>query len=353
VSDVAALAVALVLLAGNAFFVGAEFALISARRTQVEPRALAGSRAARTTLRAMENVSLMMAGAQLGITMCSLGLGAVGEPAVAHLLEPVFEAAGVPEALLSPIAFAIALAVVVSLHMVLGEMVPKNIAIAGPERAAIALGPVLYATVTVLKPVIWALNWVSNHVLKLLKVTPQDEVASAFTADEVSAFVAESRREGLLDDEEHDLLAGALSFDERQVGSVVMPLDDLVTVGTETTVDEVEALCARTGYSRFPVVDGGAVTAYVHLKDLLGTPNAERGDPVPPDRRRPLVSVETGQTLRSALSAMQSQGAHLARAVDPGEGGLAGLVALEDLVEELVGEVADGAQRAAQDGESS
>lgn len=352
-NDGTAIAVALALLVGNAFFVGAEFALISARRTQVEPRALAGSGAARITLRAMENVSLMMAGAQLGITMCSLGLGALGEPAVAHLLEPVFAAAGVPGSLSSVIAFALALAVVVFLHMVLGEMVPKNIAIAGPERVAIALGPVLYGIVTVLKPVIWALNWVANRVLRLLKVTPRDEVASTFTADQVASFVAESRREGLLDDDEHDLLAGALSFDERQVSSVVLAMDDMVTVGPRTTVDEVEALCARTGYSRFPVVDAGAVTGYVHLKDLLGTDAAQRGEPVPVQRRRALVSVERDQTLRSALADMQSRGAHLAGVVEPGSGDLVGLVALEDVVEELVGEVADGAQRAVRAGKGS
>ena len=140
-NDLLAVGLAVVLLALNAFFVGAEFALISARRSQIEPRAQAGSRMARTTLRAMENVSLMMAGAQLGITICSLGLGAVGEPAVAHLLEPVFESLHVPHDLVHPISFVIALAVVVFLHVVLGEMVPKNIAIAGPDRAAVVLGP--------------------------------------------------------------------------------------------------------------------------------------------------------------------------------------------------------------------
>jgi len=149
-----AIAVAVALLAGNAFFVGAEFALIAARRTQIEPRAAEGSRAARLTLRAMERVSLMMAGAQLGITMCSLGLGAIGEPAVAHVLEIPLGALGVSGALLHTIAFAIALAIVVFLHMVLGEMVPKNIAIAGPERSALVLGPALYGVVTVLKPLI-------------------------------------------------------------------------------------------------------------------------------------------------------------------------------------------------------
>ena len=134
-SDLGGVLLAIVLLALNAFFVGAEFALLSARRSQIEPRAQEGSRAARTTLRAMEHVSLVMAGAQLGITVCSLGLGAVGEPAVAHLLEPAFHAMRVPDAALHPVAFVVAMSIVVYLHVVLGEMVPKNIALAGPDRA--------------------------------------------------------------------------------------------------------------------------------------------------------------------------------------------------------------------------
>lgn len=229
-SDLTALGVAVLLLIANAFFVGAEFALISARRTQIEPRAEAGSRFARITLRAMENVSLMMAGAQLGITMASLGLGAVGEPAVAHLLEPLFEAVGLPEGLVHPVALVVALAIVVTLHMVLGEMVPKNIAIAGPERSAIVLGPLLYGFVTVLKPVIVALNALANVVLRVIRVQPQDEVTSTFTADEVAGFIAQSRREGLLDDDEHDLLTGALEFTDATVRAVVLGVDDLVTV---------------------------------------------------------------------------------------------------------------------------
>ncbi|HSE56059.1 MAG TPA: CNNM domain-containing protein, partial [Nocardioidaceae bacterium] len=200
-SDLTALGLALVLLLGNAFFVGAEFALISSRRTQIEPRAQQGSRRARTTLRAMEQVSLMMAGAQLGITICSLGLGAVGEPAVAHLLEKPFASTGVPEGLLHPVAFAVALTIVVSLHMVIGEMVPKNIALAGPERSALLLGPPLFGIVQVLRPLIWLLNRVANLVLRAIRVEPKDEVTSAFTQEEVSGLVAESRREGLLDEE--------------------------------------------------------------------------------------------------------------------------------------------------------
>ncbi|HEY0359529.1 MAG TPA: CNNM domain-containing protein, partial [Mycobacteriales bacterium] len=207
-SDVQAVLLAVVLLGLNAFFVGAEFALITARRTQIEPRAVAGSRAARTTLRAMENVSMMMAGAQLGITVCSLGLGAVGEPALAHLVEPLFARFGVPDGLLHPAAFVLAMTIVVFLHVVLGEMVPKNIAIAGPERSALVLAPPLVAVVTVLRPFIVTMNAIANGILRLLRVEPKDEVGSTFTREEVAGLVEESRREGLLDADEYDLLSG-------------------------------------------------------------------------------------------------------------------------------------------------
>lgn len=136
-----AIAVSMLLLAANAFFVGAEFALVSVRRTTIEPRAQAGSWAAKVTLRAIENVSLMMAAAQLGITICSLGLGYLGEPAIAHIIEGPLERVGLPETLLHPIAFAIALSIISYLHVVLGEMIPKNLALAGPDQAALALAP--------------------------------------------------------------------------------------------------------------------------------------------------------------------------------------------------------------------
>ncbi len=341
-SDLTALGVAVLLLTGNAFFVGAEFALISARRTQVEPLARAGSKRARMTLRAMEQVSLMMAGAQLGITMCSLGLGAIGEPAVAHLLEPVFEAVGVPDALVYPISFAIALSIVVALHMVLGEMVPKNFALATPERAALLLGPPLFAVVWLLRPVITMLNGIANVVLRLLRVQPQDEVTSTFTAEEVAGFLTESRREGLLDDEELTLLTGALTFTGASVSQIAMPLTDVVTVPPKTTVKELEALCGRTGFSRFPLMaDDGDLPGYVHLKDLLDVPTEQRGQALPSRWVRPLVTVELQRSLHETLTSMQAGGAHIARLVDPEDGSVVGLIFLEDVLEELVGEVID------------
>lgn len=343
-SDVTALVVAVLLLAANAFFVGAEFALVSARRSQIEPLAQSGSRIARTTLTAMENVSLMMAGAQLGITICSLGLGAVGEPAVAHLLERPFAAAGLPEALLHPVAFALALMIVVGLHMVLGEMVPKNIALAGPVRSALLLGPPLYAVVRVLRPVIAALNHVSDGVLRLIRVEPKSEVASAYTAAQVHDLVAQSHGEGLLDEEEHELLTGALHLEDRTALAVAVPRDEVVTVTAAATVEELRALCAETGFSRFPVADGADLAGYVHVKDLVDAGRYAPDGRVPAELVRPLTAVQADSPLHEVLATMRSHGSHLGRVLDA-SGRTVGVVALEDVLEELVGEVRDATRR--------
>ena len=341
--DLFGVVLTVVLLACNAFFVGAEFALLSARRSQIEPRAQAGSRAARTTLRAMEHVSLVMAGAQLGITLCSLGLGAVGEPAVAHLLEPGFHALHVPENLLHPVAFVVAMSIVVYLHVVLGEMVPKNIALAGPDRAALVLGPPMMAIVTVLRPVIAMLNLAANGVLRLLRVEPQDEVSSSFTREEVAALVEESHGEGLIQADEYDRLAGALGFTEKTVTTVVMPTDGLATVTPGSTRAQVEELCAATGFSRFPVADAdGTLQGYLHIKDVLETDETRRGRVVDAKWIRPFASVTPDDLLHDALETLQAKGAHMARVVRH-DGTVEGLVALEDVLEELVGEIRDGA----------
>ena len=342
-TDLTAVAVAAVLLALNAFFVGAEFALISARRSQVEPRAQEGSRMARTTLHAMENVSLVMAGAQLGITVCSLGLGAVGEPAIAHVVEPALHALGLPDEVLHPVSFAIALAVVGYLHVVLGEMVPKNIALAGPDRAALVLGPAIWAVVTVLRPVIVALNAVANGVLRLLRVEPKDELSSSFTREEVAALVEESRGEGLLREDEYDRLAGALGFTEKTVASVVMPLDTLATVPRGATAADVEDVCAATGFSRFPVAgEDGTLVGYLHVKDVLETDEERRARAVGDKWVRPFATVRADAVLHDALETLQRSGAHLAQVVGP-DGAVLGLATLEDVLEELVGEIRDAA----------
>ncbi|MDT9592399.1 hemolysin family protein [Nocardioides zeae] len=341
-NDYVAVGLAVLLLALNFFFVGAEFALVSARRSQIEPLAQGGSRWAKVTLRAMEQVSLMMAGAQLGITICSVGLGAVGEPAVAHLLEPVFERLGVPDGLVYPISFTIALTLVVYLHVVLGEMIPKNIALAAPERAAVVLGPPLMAVVFVLRPIIVSLNAVANVTLRLLRVEPKDEVSSSFTREEVAALVEESRGEGLIEAGEYDRLSGALGFTEKRVAAVIMPLEGLATVQRGATVADVEALCASTGYSRFPVADGEDLIGYLHIKDVLEVDESRRSRVVDDKWIRPLAGVRSEDLLHDALEVLQRKGAHMTRVVSA-EGGLVGLATLEDVIEELVGEIRDAA----------
>ncbi|TQL01131.1 hemolysin family protein [Cellulomonas sp. SLBN-39] len=342
-SSTVALVLAVVLLGLNAFFVGAEFALMSARRSSVEPLAEAGDRRAATVLWAMEHVSLMLAAAQLGITVCSTSLGLVAEPAIAHALEVPLHALGVPDGLTHPIAFVVALLVVVYLHVVLGEMVPKNLAVAGPDRAVLLFGPPLVWVARALRPVIGALNWLANHVLRAFRVEPQDEVASAFTAQEVQSIVERSQAEGLLADEQ-GLLAGAIEFSDRTAAQVMVAVDDLVTVGPGSTPDDIEHLVARTGFSRFPVLDDdGRPGGYLHIKDVLYADDATRGLPVPVWRVRSLAVVAPDDEVEAALAAMQRSGSHLARVEEDGR--TVGVVFLEDILEELVGEVRDAMQR--------
>lgn len=342
-STQAGLILGVVLLIGNAFFVGAEFALVSARRTQIEPKAQAGSRLAKSALAAMENVSLVMAGAQFGITVCSLGLGAVAEPALAHLLEPGIEQLGLPHGAVHPIAFTIALTLVVYLHVVLGEMVPKNLSLAGPERAALAYGAPMMVVVTVLKPIVWVLNAVANGILRAVGIEPKAEVSSVFTHAQVEALVDESRAEGLLEEGEYERLSGALGFTSRTVADVYLPMTGLQTVTRGARVTEVEAVCAETGFSRFPVIsDTGTLIGYLHIKDVLGYDPQGRAQVVEDRWIRKFANVRETDTLVHALHAVQSQGAHMARVVDDA-GNVVGVTTLEDIIEELVGEIRDAA----------
>ncbi len=342
-SGAAALVLAGVLLLGNAFFVGAEFALISARRSQIEPRAQAGSRMARITLSAMENISLVIGVNQLGITVCSLLLGAIAEPALAHLIEPAVEMLGLGDAFVHPIAFALALAIVVYLHVVLGEMVPKNIALAGPDRAAVLLAPVVWVFVTVLRPVVVLLNVVARALLRIVGVELQQEVGSTYTREEVAALVEESRGEGLLADAEYGRLAGALGFAEKDVTAVLMAQGTLTTVPRGATAADIEDVCAATGYSRFPVTaDDGSLMGYLHIKDVLETEPGRRTRVVDDKWIRPFAGVRPDDSLHDALETLQRRGAHMARVVDDA-GEVVGLVTLEDVIEELVGEIRDAA----------
>lgn len=335
--------VAALVLFGNAFFVGAEFALVSARRSNIELLALDGSRAAKITLSAMEQVSLMLAGAQLGITVCSLIFGAVGEPLLAHALEGPFHEAGVPDFLLHPIAFAVALSVMVYLHVVIGEMVPKNLSLAASTKAALRLVPPLWLFVQINRPVVFVLNSIANATVRLLGVKPKQEMRSSFSRDEVAGFVKESHREGLLSEEEESLLSGTLDFEAGTVGNVVIPMDKIVFAKTTSTPADIEQLSVKTGYSRFPVRDKrNELKGYIHLKDILQLSENAYTLPFPQRLIRELSTMKIDTAYRDALAIMKESGTHIASVCNR-QKKVVGIIMLEDVLEELVGPLNDDA----------
>ncbi|MCW1249374.1 hemolysin family protein [Acaricomes phytoseiuli] len=326
------------LLMANAFFVGAEFAIMSARRSQIEPLAEAGSKRARTTLYAMEHVSLMLACAQLGITVASLLILNVAEPAIKNLvMEPILSL-GVPYAIASPAVFLAVLLLVTFLHVTFGEMVPKNIAVSVADKAALILAPPLVWVARVIRPVIVSLNWMANHILRWFRIEPKDEVASSFTLEEVQGIVAASTRDGLVDDET-GLLSGALEFSAHTAGQTMVPVESLHTLATDATAEDVESSVRRTGFSRFVLGDDqGNLTGYVHIKDVLNIPEADYQKPLGEARARNLINIGESEELEDALRTMQASGSHLARVVTA-ENRVVGVLFLEDVIEELVGEI--------------
>ena len=306
------IAVTVLLLLGNAFFVGSEFALIASRRTVVEPLA-ATSNAARMALRAMNEIPLMIAGAQLGITVCSLGLGAIAEPALAHWLELPFAAIGLPASAVHPIAFVLALGVVVFLHTVIGEMVPKNLALAGPERAVLWLGPPMLGFCLATKPLLVSMKWLSKMILGLWRIEAADAVKTVYTVDELASLAAQSRTEGLLDQQEHARISGALALQSQAAADVMLPWRNVTTVSADVSPASLELLATQTGRSRFPVVERSTrrVIGFVHVKDVLGTVGQARRDPIPASIIRPLRAVSPDRILADLLLAMRRERLHI------------------------------------------
>ncbi|ARZ71404.1 hemolysin family protein [Streptomyces sp. HU2014] len=329
------LLIGLATLVVNAFFVGAEFAMISVRRSQIEPYADQGDRRARSVLWGLRHVSALMAAAQLGITLCTLVLGVVAEPAIAHLLAPVFDVAGVPDGLVHPASFVIALAVATYLHMLFGEMVPKNIALAEPVRTALLLGPPLAALARALRPVVFTINSLANGLLKLMRVEPKDEVAATYSDDQLARIVADSSAAGLLDDRSTERLRDALELGTRPVMDVVTPVERVVSARLGVTPEQLELLSAESGFSRFPVIDGaGRILGYLHVKDALDA--KPRDLPFPLQRMRRIATVRASTPLDDVITTMSGTGTHLAAVIGEDDR-LAGLVTLEDVLRELVG----------------
>lgn len=334
------LLLAALLVLANGFFVGAEFALVSVRRSQIEPL---GTARARQVLYGLERLPQMMAAAQFGITVCSLTLGAVAEPTVAHLLEPLFAAVRLPDGMVHPLGYVIALAAVVFFHLVIGEMVPKNLAMAAPEKAALWLSPGLVAFARLCRPITAALGACARGILRLFRVEPRDEVEAVVTSEQLNRLLEDSGQAGLLDPEEQERLEDALELGSRPVTDVLLRRESLVTVTPSVTPGEIVGLTARTGYSRFPVTAGkGSFMGYVHVKDVLDLEDSDRA--VPQHLWHPMTTLRSELPLDDALTVMRRAATHLAQVADA-NGKVLGLVALEDVLELLVGEVRDPAHR--------
>ncbi|MEV7012978.1 hemolysin family protein [Streptosporangium sp. NPDC051022] len=334
-STTGALLLGIALLIGNAFFVAAEFAVISARRHRLEELAGRGGRltriAARAAVRGGRELSLMLAGAQLGITLCSLGLGMVTEPAVEHLLEPLFGAVGVPESLRVPISLVIALALITFLHMVIGEMAPKSWALTHPETAAIGLALPFRGFTRVVRPVLAALNGMTNGVLGLFGVRPRDELATTRTPVQLAMLVGESGRMGLLDRAEHDLLTRALRVHQQPVERLMLPIAKVACVTGDATDAQVRRAAADSGHLRLLVNSGrpGDVLGVLHVRDALVRPGA-----TPAELARPVPRLDKSTTVPEAVSVLQEARAHVGLITDGGE--VAGMVSLTDLLGELL-----------------
>ncbi|MFD3647676.1 hemolysin family protein [Streptomyces cyaneofuscatus] len=329
-----ALFVTVLLLIGSGFFVAAEFALVASKRHRMEQAVLAGQRGAKAALAGMRELSLMLAGAQLGITLCTLGLGAVSKPAISHELDPLLERLGLPAGLSYGIAFALAMALVVFLHMVVGEMAPKSWAIAHPERSAMLLSPAFRAVVKVVRPLIRVLNAVSNALVRFCRVTPRDELTSVHNRDQLTHLIEESERLGLISKGDSGLVTRSLTEPQTLVAELAIPAERIVTVPADADLDRILAVATAADRTRLLVRDGERVLGSVHARDALVARAAGR-EASARDLARPVPELEPDETAAHAVERLRERRATIAVVRDE-QGRLSGLVSLDDLLARLL-----------------
>ncbi|MGH6903419.1 MAG: hemolysin family protein [Geminicoccaceae bacterium] len=334
----------ILLLAANAFFVAAEFALVRVRRFRMESRAEQGSGAARLTLGMLDHLEAYLAACQLGITMASLGLGWVGEPTVAALLEPMFRAVGLSEALLHTIAFLVGFLLLSSLHIVVGEQVPKTFAIRQAEPMALAIAYPLQAFYLIWFPLNWALNWASQGMLSWFKVE-QATHGDILTSEELREYLIASRAHGGMRKQERDMLGGILDLAEVEVSEIMTHRKNMETIDADSPVEQVLEQVVASPHSRIPVWRGDpdSIIGVLHDKDLLAVMRTRgrnlEGVEIATLFRPPWFVPDTTPLLKQ-LVAFRQRRQHLALVVNE-YGDLEGLVTLEDIIEEVVGEIAD------------
>ncbi|NUS71879.1 MAG: HlyC/CorC family transporter [Corynebacteriales bacterium] len=338
-SNLWALLASIGLLAANGFFVAAEFALVAAKQHRLDMAAAEGGLFARTAKNAKMELPLMLAGAQLGITLCSLGLGALAEPAIEHLASPALEAAGLPLGASHVISFILALAIVVFLHMVVGEMAPKSWAITHPERSAIILAWPFVAFTKLVRPALVALNGMANLSLRAVRVEAQGNLPQVHGASELQILLRQSREHGLLEAGQHRMLAGALRIHGAPIGSVARPRAEIVSVPSGAGIAEMEELSNSSGRSRLIVTDSdGKFVGIVHIRDVLKASLGEANVDAAALMAAPLrLAADT--EIADAITAMREKRAQIAVVVR--DGADVGLVALEDLLEQVIGQFDD------------
>lgn len=334
------LAVTVLLLALNAFFVAAEFAIVAAKRHRLEERAAGGSRAAKAAVNANRELSLMLAGCQLGITLATLGLGALSEPAIASLITPLFEAMGLSYDFGHLIAVVIAVALVVFLHMVIGEMAPKSWAISHPESSSILLAIPFRTFTWAVRPLLHLFNGTANVMLRIIRVEPVETVATTQGPADLQLLLAQSFEHGVLPDADHRMLTGALKLEEETVASVMFPIVDAVCVPEEGTAGQVEAICRDSGRSRLFVTRQEQVVGLVHVRDAVQATAAGGHDLPLTQFLQDTVSLPNRLPLIDAVSAMRLERAQLAL-VTSEDGTVVGLTSLEDILEQILGEFDD------------
>jgi CBS domain containing-hemolysin-like protein len=336
------LGVGLLLTVGTGLFVASEFALVNLDRADLEARRDAGESRLLLTINALRITSTHLSSAQLGITLTTLLTGYALEPAISSLLRPVFASWGLPEALVSPLAVIIAVTLATVLSMILGELIPKNFALAVPRQTAKLVMPFQVAFTTVFRPAIVVLNGSANGVLRLIGIEPKEELSGARTAEELSSLVRRSALAGVLEEDTASLLDRSLTFARLSAADVMTPRPSIHALAVDDSADDVIQLARRTGHSRFPVYDDSMddIVGIVHLKAAVGVPRDRRSDvPAAALATEPL-RVPEAVHLDTLVSELRARGYQMAIVVDE-YGGTAGVVTLEDLVEEIVGEVLD------------
>ena len=326
--SVTSIVVSIALVGLSAFFVAVEFALVAARNYRLEEAAQT-SASARAALRSAKDLSLLLAGSQLGITLCTLGLGAVAKPAVEYALRPVLEGWGLASGIAAVLSFILSLIVVTFVHLVVGEMAPKSWAISHPERSAIMLAIPMRGFMVLTRPILVLLNGLANRCLRAVGVEPVDEMASGRNADDLRELVDHSAKTGALDQERRDQLVTALELERT-------PLSELAHepsgVAADDDVSTVQETARRTGHLRLIVRDGDTPIGYVHVRDTLTREPGTRAR----ELMRPVLTLPADTRYNAAVNTMREQRAHLALVESDGD--LIGIITLSDLVERLLPE---------------